>query len=193
MFLSSFGGSETKKLIQNLSFEFIPQSGWYNTHLHHCKFLHGDDDHTGREELKNSQITLPLMPNVKELELIMNVPSSVKLCKHHSDQLKETYKLISSSHIETQHRNICSPGISEIIHEELVGSVFGEAQAILEDLKSKTRVRVEWRIFEWNNKSDRCDWDCYSVLRLIHDHSKDSYKRKEREEWLNTLGGSKIS
>lgn len=211
MFLTSFGGSETKKLMQKVAFEFVPKTGWYPTGGPGSgdKYMI-DGPWFNQDEFRHALNILPLLPNVREIELVINVPSSVQLCKYHFNRLSETHKSICSSHINTGcEKDACdAAGIPPALRADQP-SYLDRAETVLKAFKIRKNVKIEWQVFEWDQtrndiyetlderfvplKESRCDWGSFSFLREFCERTNDGYKTEERKSWLESLGESRIS
>lgn len=147
--LTSFGGSETKKLIQKLSFEFIPESGWYSDSGGHGSMLFGNGDQIRRGSFRRFSILSLSCPTSKNLSSLSMFPfPSISANTVSIDSAKLNDRL-GSRISAARDGNICSPGSVEMVRAsmgllgppQLDGLI--EAQALLRHFRSKTNVRVE--------------------------------------------------
>ncbi|CAG8960752.1 hypothetical protein HYFRA_00002288 [Hymenoscyphus fraxineus] len=213
LFFSTLGSSPTKKLIQNLTFElFNPRPR--NLQVGKDKYWRLGRNTFGWGQLpsmlgeQNARTTLqglidslPLLPHIKEITVVLKVPSYFQLCEWHFKHYSEKYGGMADIHKRPKNKSEKCSGNQDKRRVDnpypFCRSDLNRIYTLLKGLNGKAAVRVVWEFFSRedqgedggkpSNEEIQCDWINLQFLRAIFEMTKEGYTSGELRHWYETL------
>ncbi|CAG8982083.1 hypothetical protein HYALB_00013900 [Hymenoscyphus albidus] len=198
LFFSTFGASPTRKLMEKLTFELFnprPRIGKNSTHrlLGHggrntfgspIQLPHMLGDRNSETALQGSIDSLPLLPHIKEITIVLKIPSHFQLCEWHFTYYTEKYGGMAPLHQRPPNERAPGGKCSGNQDKRRVDNPYpfprydlNRIYTLLKELNGKAAIRVVWEF----------SLERTVFLRAIFEMTKEGYNSGELRRWYETL------